>query len=140
MSWSRYATARDACHPDMAWQDPLSDEFQALWTKTARENADHFDNVFRPTPSRHVTTWAEYKAWVPQPPQKVGHVFDPNMKSDYIRSELGAIRGKLVEMPLNLCVAGLGTKPFTHCHASLEKEELQRMSAAVNVATMAVYL
>lgn len=49
-----------------------------------------------------VHTWDDYKAFFPDPTKiNAGHVADPNMTVQEIRSRLDKIRGHLVVFPLN---------------------------------------
>lgn len=81
--------------------DPLSDDFVRLWRGTAKQNLQHFQNVFHCVPSTEVETWEQYAAYKPKPPILVGHCYDPNMDPAFVRQELDGIRGHLVEYPLN---------------------------------------
>lgn len=47
-------------------------------------------------------TWDDYKAFFPDPTKvNAGHVADPNMSVEEIRSHLDKIRGHLVQFPMN---------------------------------------
>jgi phospholipase D1/2 len=40
--------------------DPLADDFQGLWTTTARKNREVFTELFRPVPTNLVRDWKAY--------------------------------------------------------------------------------
>jgi phospholipase D1/2 len=104
--------------------DPLSPDFQRLWTSTARVNTETFDRAFHPVPTNRVRTWKEYDTFFSQyfiiPGKKdqdvkaelkkgkveYGHI----VKSEFpggvreVREWLSRIRGTLVEMPLDFLV------------------------------------
>lgn len=73
--------------------DPVGEDFQKLWKDTARQNLEHFQNVFHCTPSNQVETWEQYSDYVAKPPVKVGHVYDPEMDPEYVKKELDSIKG-----------------------------------------------
>ncbi|GAA5871838.1 hypothetical protein JCM3774_000315 [Rhodotorula dairenensis] len=110
---------------DQLVTDPLSPETEALLRDTARRNADIYENVFHVVPSRQVETWAQYKAYAPQPPIKPGHIANLSMPMQQIKEQLAQIRGRIVEMPLNF----------------LAKERLLDVtSSEVNPLTLAIYV
>lgn len=45
---------------DLAVQDILSDEFQALWHGTGERNREAFKTVFLPVPTDDVRNWKDY--------------------------------------------------------------------------------
>lgn len=99
--------------------DPLSDEFQNLWTWRANINTQAFGKVFHPVPSDNVKNWKEYdafysrffgqdqKAKEQKKPSlyKWGHVVAENFSQGEqgvreVKEILSTIKGNLVEMPL----------------------------------------
>ncbi|ORX95016.1 phospholipase D/nuclease [Basidiobolus meristosporus CBS 931.73] len=80
--------------------DPLSDNFSKFWLKTAQENTELFRDVFRCVPDDTVTTWDEYKAFVPDPHiTKYGHQALTNLPKDAVRGLLSHVKGHLVQFP-----------------------------------------
>ncbi|GAA5922074.1 uncharacterized protein JCM15063_003177 [Sporobolomyces koalae] len=98
--------------------DPLSPELEALWKGNAQRNSEAFANVFRCVPAAGITTWKEYKDYVPK--SKVGHVARADMPVQYIKEQLDQVRGHLVNMPLDF----------------LSKEQLLATDASVNPITL----
>ena len=41
--------------------DPLSDEFENLWTTTAKRNTQIFQEIFKTVPSNNVRSWDSYQ-------------------------------------------------------------------------------
>jgi hypothetical protein len=73
--------------------------------------------------SRRIASGAtahSYSAWVPGPPNKVGHVASAQLDADTCKATLAKVRGHLVEMPLLF----------------LDKVNLMELSASVNPMTM----
>jgi phospholipase D1/2 len=79
---------------DQLVADPLSDDFQKLWTETAHKNTQLFAEVFKPVPSNNVRNWKEYENYVPK--VKAGHVV-PGITVAEIKDKLSKIQGHLVE-------------------------------------------
>lgn len=93
---------------------------------TAANNAQIFNDVFHCVPSagqfdidffqaieflltfpfKDVRTWSEYKNFVPAYPIKPGHVASMTMPVQYIKENLGRVKGHLVTMPLNFLEKG----------------------------------
>jgi phospholipase D1/2 len=48
---------------DRLVEDPISEEFQILWRKTARTNTDAFSRVFHNVPNDVVRTWDDYDSF-----------------------------------------------------------------------------
>jgi len=84
-------------------EDPLDEHtYNNLWLATALNNTSAFRDVFHCVPDDSVHTWDDYKAFFPDPTKiNAGHVADPNMTVQEIRSRLDKIRGHLVVFPLN---------------------------------------
>lgn len=117
---------------DLLVEDPLSNEFEELWSNTARINTESFEKVFRPMPSNAVRNWEQYHGYYGQyfdvrkgseqePEYRYGHVFKKNFPGGVqdVKRELGEIRGTLVEMPLDFLVEvsdlfkeGFGNLPY----------------------------
>jgi hypothetical protein len=127
---------------DRLVEDPLSDEFWGFWNQTAKVNTDVFAKVFHAVPHDSVTNWKMYdEYWTkyfvapkvknnkdgepePEPMIKWGHVVKPNFSpgaqgAKEVREILSAIRGHLVEMPLDflkeedIAKEGLGLNALT---------------------------
>ncbi|PKY56906.1 phospholipase D/nuclease [Rhizophagus irregularis] len=90
-------------HPtkeDLVVMDPLSDEFYNHWTTTAKNNSEAYRSVFRCIPDKNVTTWDEYRHFVPdQTKVPIGHVANSEIPEEEIIKKLDNIRGHLVEFP-----------------------------------------
>jgi len=82
---------------DQMVMDPLSDELLSMWHKTAVNNRNIFTEIFRPVPSDLVTSYEQYKNFVPK--VKVGHVV-PDVPLSRIKERLAEVRGHLVDCPL----------------------------------------
>jgi phospholipase D1/2 len=108
---------------DKLVEDPLSPEFEALWTSTARTNTEVFEKVFRPVPTNAVRNWEQYhdyygKYFIPPAPKegekaedmkspyRYGHVFKESFPGGVqeVKAELEKVRGTLVDMPLDFLV------------------------------------
>ncbi|KAF8535067.1 hypothetical protein BDD12DRAFT_754061, partial [Trichophaea hybrida] len=126
---------------DRLVEDPLSDEFWDFWNQTARVNTDVFAKVFHAIPHDSVTSWKKYDEYwgkyftvpkkekkegqpEPQAPEKWGHVvrseFSPGAQgAREVKEILSAVRGMLVEMPLDflkeedVAKEGLGLNALT---------------------------
>ncbi|POG77879.1 hypothetical protein GLOIN_2v1544371 [Rhizophagus irregularis DAOM 181602=DAOM 197198] len=90
-------------HPtkeDLIVMDPLSDEFYDHWKTTAKNNSETYRSVFRCIPDKNVTSWDEYKHFVPdQTKVPIGHVANSETPIDETVKKLNNIRGHLVEFP-----------------------------------------
>jgi phospholipase D1/2 len=105
---------------DRLVEDPLSEEFWNFWNSTAKVNTNAFANVFHVVPDDRIQNWKQYEQYwskhfavpkkdditVGQPEEKWGHVvrsqFSPGAQgAREVKDILSAIRGSLVEMPLN---------------------------------------
>lgn len=86
---------------DQLVADPLSDDFQRLWTETAHKNTQLFAEVFRPVPSNNVRNWKQYENYVPK--VKAGHVV-PDITVAQIKDKLSKIQGHLVEGAVDFLV------------------------------------
>jgi phospholipase D1/2 len=105
---------------DLMVEDPLSPDFEHLWSSTAAKNTAIFEKVFRPVPTNAVRTWADYQNHYgqyfvsPSPPgtkdplpapYRYGHVFKKNFPQGpegvkAMKECLAGVRGTLVDMPL----------------------------------------
>ncbi|CAG8956486.1 hypothetical protein HYFRA_00003872 [Hymenoscyphus fraxineus] len=102
---------------DLLVQDPLSEEFEELWTRTAATNTRIFSRAFHPVPNDLVTDWDEYKSFYADlfiSPGKdeddkdlpakypYGHVVKDEFPGGVreLKDLLDGVRGSLVEMPL----------------------------------------
>ncbi|KAJ7932951.1 hypothetical protein B0H13DRAFT_1953904 [Mycena leptocephala] len=81
--------------------DPLADDFQGLWTTTARKNREVFTELFRPVPTNLVRDWKAYDNYVPK--VKTGHLV-PGIPLERVKKQLAEIRGALVECPLDFLI------------------------------------
>ncbi|KAI8370759.1 hypothetical protein EDC96DRAFT_502234 [Choanephora cucurbitarum] len=87
---------------DKLVMDPLGEETLALWNGTANTNTLAFREVFHCVPDDTITNWNQYHQFYPDPEKiELGHVHDPNMSVHEVRKHLSAIRGHLVEFPLD---------------------------------------
>ncbi|ORY05424.1 phospholipase D/nuclease [Basidiobolus meristosporus CBS 931.73] len=88
-------------NPDDIVKDPLCDDFfNDTWLKTARENTEIFRDAFRCVPDDTVTTWDEYKAFVPDPQiVKYGHLALKALPREAAWGLLSHIKGHLVQFP-----------------------------------------
>ncbi|ORZ14030.1 hypothetical protein BCR42DRAFT_417891 [Absidia repens] len=85
---------------DRLVMDPIHDDTLELWNSTARTNTESFRQVFHCVPDDTVRNYEQYKAFYPEPSMiNVGHVWDPKMTTEEIRSHLGQVKGHLVEFP-----------------------------------------
>jgi phospholipase D1/2 len=128
---------------DRVVADPLSDDFQNMWTWRARTNTEAFAKVFHPVPDDKVKNWKEYdeyysrffspdakdKANVKPSLYKWGHVVAENFAQGEqgvreVKEVLSAIKGTLVEMPLlflkeeDIAKEGVGLNALTEVSAS----------------------
>lgn len=108
---------------DIAVRDPLSPDFQKLWTETAKVNTEVFSKAFHCVPNDLVRTWEDYDEFfskhfddgIPSDKDKkkegkdgaegkvpYGHVVKSEFPGgvDELKAWLGRVRGTLVEMPL----------------------------------------
>jgi len=104
---------------DRVVADPLSDDFQNMWTWRARNNTEAFAKVFHPVPDDKVKNWKEYDEYysrffaqdakdknnIKPSLYKWGHVVAENFSQGEqgvreVKEVLSTIRGTLVEMPL----------------------------------------
>jgi len=86
---------------DQLVADPLSDDFQRLWTETAHKNTELFAEVFKTVPSNNVRNWKEYERYVPK--VKAGHVA-PEFTAAQIKDKMSQIRGHLVEGAIDFLI------------------------------------
>lgn len=89
---------------DLLVADPLSDSFLALWDRVARRNTLAFRKVFDPIPDDKEKTWEDYDRVAEK--ARRGHVALDHFSSSKeailrVKDELSAIRGTLVEMPMD---------------------------------------
>jgi len=127
---------------DKLVEDPLSDKFWGFWNETARINTEAFAKVFHAVPHDSVTNWKKYDEYWgkhfgtskkdkkgaekegPKAVEKWGHVvrseFPPGAEgAREVKGILSAVRGTLVEMPLeflkeeDIAQEGLGLNAFT---------------------------
>lgn len=74
-------------------EDPVADKFYyGVWKDTARRNTHIFEEVFRPLPTDHVTTFAELRAYTRESPLAV-------TEPEAAAKKLDQIVGHLVELP-----------------------------------------
>ncbi|KAA8913095.1 hypothetical protein FN846DRAFT_772614 [Sphaerosporella brunnea] len=125
---------------DYLVRDPLSDKFWNFWNETAKVNTEVFSRVFHAVPHDSVTNWRIYEEYwskyfaAPkgkkegqggaEPMIKWGHVVTPNFTpgaagAREVKELLSAVRGHLVEMPLDflkeedIAKEGLGLNALT---------------------------
>ncbi|RUS17342.1 hypothetical protein BC937DRAFT_90093 [Endogone sp. FLAS-F59071] len=85
---------------DRIVRDPLSDDFyKNTWLQTAQVNTQVFRDVFRCVPDDTVTTFDEYRSFVPDPKIPIGHVANPEMSALEIQQKLDLVKGHLVVFP-----------------------------------------
>lgn len=77
--------------------DPLSDTFLDLWNRTASRNRGVFTELFRTVPSDLVSSWAQYKDYVPK--VKNGHLV-PDVGIDRVKQRLAEV-SSLFRLGLN---------------------------------------
>ncbi|KAG8866190.1 hypothetical protein FRC20_008972, partial [Serendipita sp. 405] len=75
-------------------EDPLSDEFLALWNGTAKNNTDIFWNIFRTVPNNAVKSWTDYNQDIPSVSE--GHVV-ANLSAEEIKKQLSGVKGHIVQ-------------------------------------------
>ncbi|ORX48538.1 phospholipase D/nuclease [Hesseltinella vesiculosa] len=81
--------------------DPLSEDTLNLWNMTARQNTESFRTVFHCVPDDTVRNFDQYRSFYPDPTAiPLGHAHNKDMSTHEIRTELGRIRGHLVEFPM----------------------------------------
>jgi len=107
---------------EQAVEDPFA--VHLLLEERARLNAECFARIFHCVPAKGIKTWAEYKDYVPKAPNKVAHIYSPELSLQEIKETLGRIRGHIVEMPLDF----------------ISKDPMYEESPVVNPLTMEVYL
>jgi phospholipase D1/2 len=136
---------------DRVVADPLSDDFQNMWTWRARTNTEAFAKVFHPVPDDKVKNWKEYdeyysrfftpdakdKANIKPSLYKWGHVVAENFAQGEqgvreVKEVLSTIKGTLVEMPLlflkeeDIAKEGVGLNALTEvCGVCIERFETQ---------------
>ncbi|RIA88621.1 hypothetical protein C1645_739257 [Glomus cerebriforme] len=84
-------------------QDPVSDEFyDDIWQRTATINTEAFRKVFRCVPDNNVTSWSDFKKFLPNRSKILpGHVHDTDkLTNEEVEVELSKIKGHLVHYPL----------------------------------------
>ncbi|GJN91854.1 hypothetical protein Rhopal_004878-T1 [Rhodotorula paludigena] len=134
-----------ASKEDALVMDPLDPQTESLLRDTAASNAAIFNELFHCVPSADVETW-----------EQPGHIADPSMPIDHIKSQLDRVRGHIVAAPLNFLREGkapLSIALFMRkkVDASLlarcgrvaighPAERLFELSAEVNLATLPIYL
>lgn len=109
---------------DRLVEDPLADDFLAMWYKTAKANTKIFRKVFHAVPDDTVRTWEDYEEFfsekfvLPGTEAKEAEKGYEKGKVDYghvvkdefpggveeVKEWLGRVRGTLVEMPLNFLI------------------------------------
>ncbi|VDP82932.1 unnamed protein product [Echinostoma caproni] len=78
---------------DELLNDPVCDEFyHGVWRKTARRNAELFEQVFNVIPCNHLKTFNDCKEYRQKIPMSVG---DPQKSRELLKQ----VRGYLVEFP-----------------------------------------
>lgn len=77
--------------------DPLSDDFEQLWRRTAHDNRAIFQGLFKPVPSDLVRNNKQYEEYLPK--VVTGHVV-PGVSLDRVKTDLARVKGSLVDMPL----------------------------------------
>jgi phospholipase D1/2 len=77
--------------------DPLSDEVLNLWRKTAHDNRQIFQELFKVVPTDLVRSNEEYEKYVPK--VRTGHV-PPGMSLEQVKDGLARVRGALIEASL----------------------------------------
>jgi phospholipase D1/2 len=90
---------------DRLVMDPLSDEFNQLWTNTAHKNTQVFAEIFKPVPSNNVRNWKQYETYVPK--VKAGHVAT-DLPIRQIKDKLNTIQGHLVEGAVDFLIEETG--------------------------------
>lgn len=103
---------------DQAVIDPLSDNFNSLWNRTAQVNTNVLGRIFHAVPNDKVRNWKEYDEFYTKhfhaqgtekeklpPKYKWGHVvkedFPPGEQGlRQVKDMLSTVKGTLVEMPL----------------------------------------
>lgn len=123
---------------DSVVADPLSDDFQNMWTWRARTNTEAFAKVFHPVPDDKVKNWREYDEYysrffgqdtkdknnVKPSLYKWGHPVAENFSQGEqgvreMKEVLSTIKGTLVEMPLlflkeeDIAKEGMGLNALT---------------------------
>ncbi|RDW67489.1 uncharacterized protein DSM5745_09355 [Aspergillus mulundensis] len=88
---------------DLLVRDPLSDDFLNYWDQVARRNTLAFRKVFNSLPDNGVKDWNDLRSAALK--TTPGHVCKANFSTGEqaiheIKEELSAIKGTLVEMPL----------------------------------------
>nr|CAG8445707.1 3808_t:CDS:10 [Entrophospora candida] len=85
---------------DLILMDPLSDKFYDYWTSRANKNTEIYRSLFHCIPDDKVTSWEEYKNFVPdQSKVPLGHIADTEASIDSVASQIENIRGHLVNFP-----------------------------------------
>lgn len=80
--------------------DPLTDRcYYNIWRRTAETNTLVYRDLFRTVPDDTVHTFEEHRRFVASD-VPYGHIADPNRTSEDIRKKLSAIRGHLVQFPI----------------------------------------
>jgi phospholipase D1/2 len=105
---------------DVLVQDPLSADFDKLWTSTASTNTEVFAKAFHCVPDDRIRNWDQYKDFYSKhfvSPDKNGNYTQPPGGGTYqyghvvreefpggvreLKESLDRVKGSLVEMPLN---------------------------------------
>ncbi|KZV71453.1 phospholipase D [Peniophora sp. CONT] len=81
--------------------DPLSGDFEELWRRTAHENREIFQGLFKPVPTDLVRNNKQYAEYVPK--VVTGHVV-PGVDLARVKSDLARVKGSLVEMSLDFLI------------------------------------
>jgi len=89
-------------HEDRIVEDPLSDKFYYHhWLAIANKNTEIFRELFHCVPDDNVTTWDEYKEFVPNSTKiTTGHIFSENITASDIERKMAQVKGHLVHFPL----------------------------------------
>ncbi|KIM30587.1 hypothetical protein M408DRAFT_7620 [Serendipita vermifera MAFF 305830] len=92
---------------DTTVADPLSEDLEQLWNKTAQRNRAIFSELFKSVPSDLVHDFEEYKPQNYVPKTRVGHLA-PGQSLERVRQRLSEVRGHLVEAPLEFLIKETG--------------------------------
>ncbi|KAJ1954418.1 hypothetical protein EC988_002444, partial [Linderina pennispora] len=91
-------------------EDPLSDDFFAMWQDTAEGNERIFRDIFRCVPDNTIETFDQYKTFIPGPEVPHGQALPGRSSADTLEI-LKNVKGHLVPIPMNfLKYENLGVK------------------------------
>ncbi|QKX59832.1 uncharacterized protein TRUGW13939_06974 [Talaromyces rugulosus] len=108
---------------DVFVSDPLGEELWDTWKKQATTNTEVFRFLFRADPDDNIKTFEDYDQFAPRKAIKQGHLHDPFLPVNIVRSNLDKIKGHLVWMPLDF----------------LKDAEMAEPGLSVNQITVSVY-